>query len=258
MATSRTFDLIVLTKSESEHTFSSINKEEYEAVETYLKGKKVRVKNQMAEELVPATLDDDEDEEMQSVASSGEEVPKPRLGGDDDDSEEGEHSSCINQIWFSFIAQTRTSKPHPPTPVHLHLNQAQTPRLLHLHQTLAVIAKSCRRRRKRKRTTPMGRSLRRKRKHQSQQRTAVAMASLWISMRTGQSLKQRNRRQSQRTGRPAKSQRRKSRRKIELFTPLPFVHIFPLFFIPMYHLLTFVYYTILFAIAISVYPLSLI
>ena len=90
MTTSRTFDLIVVTKNGPEHTFSSINKEEHEAVESYLKGKKVRVKNQMAEELVPAALDDDDDEEMQSVPSSGEEVPKPRLGGDDDDSEEGE------------------------------------------------------------------------------------------------------------------------------------------------------------------------
>lgn len=95
MATSRTFDLIVVTKSGPEHTFSSINKEEHEAVETYLKGKKVRVKNQMAEELVPAALDDDEDEEMQSVASSGEEVPKPRLGGDDEDSEDGERDNSF-------------------------------------------------------------------------------------------------------------------------------------------------------------------
>ena len=88
MATSRTFDLTVSTKSGSEHTFSSINKEEHEGVEEYLKGKKLRVKNKIAEDLVVPALDDDDDE-MQSVASSGEEMPRPRAGGDDDDSEDG-------------------------------------------------------------------------------------------------------------------------------------------------------------------------
>ncbi|KAL5519857.1 hypothetical protein ACEPAG_1517 [Sanghuangporus baumii] len=90
MATSRTFDLVVVTKSGPEHTFSSINKEEHENLEGYLKGKKLRVKSTMAEDLAAPALDDDEDEEMQSVVSSGDEVPRPRLGGDDDDSEEDE------------------------------------------------------------------------------------------------------------------------------------------------------------------------
>jgi len=91
MASSRTFDMTVVTKQGPEHTFSAINKEEHEGIETYLKGKKVRVKNQIVEDLAVAALDDDdEDEEMQSVASSGEEAPKPRVGGDDDDSEEDE------------------------------------------------------------------------------------------------------------------------------------------------------------------------
>ena len=85
--TARTFDLVVSTRSGPEHTFSSINKEEHEGIESYLKDKKIRVKNRMAEELAPAV--DDDDDEMQSVASSGEEVPLPRTGGDDDDSEEG-------------------------------------------------------------------------------------------------------------------------------------------------------------------------
>ncbi|CCL98842.1 uncharacterized protein FIBRA_00848 [Fibroporia radiculosa] len=85
----RTFDLKIVTKSGPEYTFTSVNKEEHEGTETYLKEKKVKVKNEMMEgELILAA--DDEDEEMQSVASSGEEVPKPRLGGEDDDSEEDE------------------------------------------------------------------------------------------------------------------------------------------------------------------------
>lgn len=96
MATSRTFDLNIVTKSGPEHTFSSINKEEHEGVESYLTSKKVRVKNHMAEDIAAAALDDDdEDEEMQSVASSGEEAPKPRVGGNDDDSEEGMFAMCL-------------------------------------------------------------------------------------------------------------------------------------------------------------------
>lgn len=86
----RTFDLKIVTKTGPEYTFTSINKEEHDGLDAYLKEKKVRVKNEMMEgELIMAGVDD-EDEEMQSVASSGEEAPKPRLGGDSDDSEEDE------------------------------------------------------------------------------------------------------------------------------------------------------------------------
>ncbi|KAI0081628.1 SSrecog-domain-containing protein [Panus rudis PR-1116 ss-1] len=86
----RTFDLKIVTKSGPEYTFTSINKEEYEVTEQYLKEKKVKVKNEMMEGDLMMGAVDDEDEEMQSVASSGEEAPKPRLGGDDDDSEDDE------------------------------------------------------------------------------------------------------------------------------------------------------------------------
>lgn len=85
----RTFDLKIVQKHGPEHTFTSINKEEHEVTEAYLKEKKVKVKNEMMEgELI---LGGDEDEEMQSVASDGEEAPKPRISMDDDeDSEEDE------------------------------------------------------------------------------------------------------------------------------------------------------------------------
>ncbi|KAI0357507.1 SSrecog-domain-containing protein [Trametes cingulata] len=86
----RTFDIKIVTKRGPEYTFTSINKEEYDHVNTYLQDKKVKTKNEMMEGELIMAADDDEDEEMQSVASSGEEVPKPRLGGDDDDSEEDE------------------------------------------------------------------------------------------------------------------------------------------------------------------------
>ena len=78
----------IVTKTGSDLTFTSINKEEHEVVSAYLQDKKVKTKNEMMEGELAIGVDD-EDEEMQSVASSGEEVPKPRTGGDDDDSEEG-------------------------------------------------------------------------------------------------------------------------------------------------------------------------
>ena len=85
----RTFDLKIVTKSGPEYTFTSINKEEHEGTEAYLKEKKVKVKNEMMEGELIMAGEDDEDEEMQSVASSGEEVPKPRGINDDEDSEDG-------------------------------------------------------------------------------------------------------------------------------------------------------------------------
>jgi structure-specific recognition protein 1 len=88
----RTFDMRVVTRAGPEHTFSSINKEEYDPVDAFLKEKKVRVKNEVAEaeaEMMRAVGADDSDEEMQSVVSDGDDAPRARrAGGDDEDSEE--------------------------------------------------------------------------------------------------------------------------------------------------------------------------
>jgi structure-specific recognition protein 1 len=87
---SRTFDLKITTKSGPEYVFSSINKEEKDNTEAYLKDKKVRVKSEKMPEAEIMLDVDDEDEEMASIASdSGGEAPKARTGGDDDESEEG-------------------------------------------------------------------------------------------------------------------------------------------------------------------------
>ena len=67
-------------------------KEEHEGIESFLKGKKVRVKNKMNEDIVVPALgddDDDEDDDMSDL-TSGEEVRKPKAANDDDDSEDGE------------------------------------------------------------------------------------------------------------------------------------------------------------------------
>lgn len=95
----RTFDLKIVTKSGPEYTFTSINKEEHEPVETFLKDKKVKIKNEMVADvdMMMAAAGGDSDEEMQSVASSGDERPKPRVGGDEDDSEEGQSNACTSE-----------------------------------------------------------------------------------------------------------------------------------------------------------------
>lgn len=96
IATARTFDMQIVTKHGPEYTFTSINKEEHEPTDAYLKDKKVRVKNEMVPDgdLLLAAAGDDSDEEMQSVASDDDEEPRVRrTGDDDDDSEDGAHSS---------------------------------------------------------------------------------------------------------------------------------------------------------------------
>ncbi|KAG6903162.1 hypothetical protein C0995_004710 [Termitomyces sp. Mi166 len=97
-AAARTFDLKIITKSGPEHSFTSINKEDHELVETYLREKKIKVKNEMvpdADLLLAAAAgdDDDDDEEMQSVDSDDDRprVKQSKGGGmDDDDSEDDE------------------------------------------------------------------------------------------------------------------------------------------------------------------------
>jgi structure-specific recognition protein 1 len=95
IATARTFDMQIITKHGPEYMFTSINKEEHELTDTYLKDKKVRVKNEMVPDgdLLLAAAGDDSDEEMQSVASDDDEEPRVRrTGDDDDDSEDGKHT----------------------------------------------------------------------------------------------------------------------------------------------------------------------
>ncbi|KAF4581407.1 FACT complex subunit [Pleurotus pulmonarius] len=93
----RTFDLKFVTKSGPEITFSSINKEEHESTETYLKEKKIKLKNELVPDvdvrLAAGNLDDDDDDDMQSIASDEDDAPKVKVrtgGADDEDSEEDE------------------------------------------------------------------------------------------------------------------------------------------------------------------------
>ena len=108
-STGHTFDLKIVTKSGPEHNFTSINRDDHEITETYLKDKKVRVKNEMvpdADLLLAAVADnDDNDDDMQSITSSdsnhGKSGQKKVPRKDDDSSEEdGELLSFISYLSF--------------------------------------------------------------------------------------------------------------------------------------------------------------
>lgn len=92
-AAARTFDIKFVTRSGPEYMFTSVNKEELEGIEAFLADKKVKVKNEMVQDvdlLLASAGVDDEDDEMESVASSDNSAARPRLGvGDDEDSEAG-------------------------------------------------------------------------------------------------------------------------------------------------------------------------
>ncbi|KAJ7231684.1 structure-specific recognition protein-domain-containing protein [Mycena haematopus] len=90
----RTFDLKIVTKNGPEYMFVSINKEELEPTETYLKEKKIRIKEIVPDaELVMAAVDDDDDDDMQSVDSDEDKRPRIKSSKnkeDDDESSEDE------------------------------------------------------------------------------------------------------------------------------------------------------------------------
>ncbi|KAJ7486119.1 SSrecog-domain-containing protein [Mycena galericulata] len=89
----RTFDLKIVTKSGPEYMFVSINKEELEPTEAYLKEKKIRIKEIVpdAELVMAAVGDDDDDDDMQSVESDEDKRPRIKSAKDDDeDSSEDE------------------------------------------------------------------------------------------------------------------------------------------------------------------------
>jgi structure-specific recognition protein 1 len=89
----RTFDLKIITKSGPEFTFSSINKEEHETTESFLKEKKIKLKNEMVADadLIMAAAGADDDESMGS-ASSDDEGPRKKVphGSEDDSETDGE------------------------------------------------------------------------------------------------------------------------------------------------------------------------
>ncbi|KAK0201953.1 structure-specific recognition protein-domain-containing protein [Desarmillaria ectypa] len=96
----RTFDLRIVTKNGPEYTFTSINKEEQESTQAYLKDKKIKIKSEQvpdAELLLSAAVgddddDDDDDESMRSVDSDVDVSKKVLRNRDDDDDSESDES----------------------------------------------------------------------------------------------------------------------------------------------------------------------
>lgn len=102
----RTFDLRIVQKSGPEYTFTSINKEEHDAVERYLRDKKIKVKNEMVPDadilLQQAGLDDDDDDDMGSINSDSDAPKKKARAVDDDDSE----TDGTPFLWFLHLLLT--------------------------------------------------------------------------------------------------------------------------------------------------------
>jgi len=56
VTTSRTFDMKVQTRSEADHIFSSLSKEEHGPISQFLTDRKVRVKNEISDEMVDTKM----------------------------------------------------------------------------------------------------------------------------------------------------------------------------------------------------------
>lgn len=218
----RTFDLKIVTKSGPEHTFTSLNKEEHEPIESYLKDKKIKIKNEMVQDvdmLLAAGVVDDEDEEMQSVASSDDEPSKPRLGGDDEDSEEGQCLFLLCLVLSELLAQMRTSM-HPIRTLALHRRVTLTlmvPRQPQMQAVTAIWHKVVNQRRRKwsRRRPKQGRRMRKAaslRRSRRQRRMERMVMMLWTSMRRSRDQSPSpNRSRSRRRGMTMVLLRRKSK-----------------------------------------------
>ncbi|KAF7314513.1 FACT complex subunit POB3 [Mycena kentingensis (nom. inval.)] len=123
----RTFDMRIITSSGPEHSFVSINKEELEPTERYLKEKKVRVKEVAPDaDILAAVDDDDDDDDMQSVESDDDDrrsKARPSKNNDDENSSEDGASFRISKRQIPTRAlparaiQTRTVQQPPRTRV---------------------------------------------------------------------------------------------------------------------------------------------
>lgn len=73
VASSKTFDLKVQTKSGNDHLFQSLNREEHEKLAEHFEGRGLRVKNEINDDLVAANTSilSDEDEEMEDADFDG-------------------------------------------------------------------------------------------------------------------------------------------------------------------------------------------
>ncbi len=78
VASAKTFDLRVVSKTDAtDHVFTALSKEEMQGIEAFLKGKNVRLKNEIEEmmEIDDPISEDDDDEDM-SIPSEDEKPSK--------------------------------------------------------------------------------------------------------------------------------------------------------------------------------------
>lgn len=90
VASSKTFDLRVSTKSGTEHTFQSISREELDRLKGWLADRKVRVKNEIAEETTGLAA-----AAAAGLLSDGSDDDVVMAGGDDED-EDSEEDADFN------------------------------------------------------------------------------------------------------------------------------------------------------------------
>ena len=103
----RSFDITVKLSSELEHTFTSVNKDEYKHVKEYLTSKKVRV-NEIGEDTSRRALEaldlgseeelDDSDEDRRDKSKS-----QGRRGGEDEDEDSGESGLTVENELSNFV-----------------------------------------------------------------------------------------------------------------------------------------------------------
>ena len=116
VSSGKTFDLRVITKSGPEHHFQSLNREEHEKLNVHFAERKIRIKNEMAEDGALG---------LQAAAGmlSDEEMAGPGGDDEDDEDEEGEWGCCRASDTFStsdidwnlFCLQTtKTLRPSHP------------------------------------------------------------------------------------------------------------------------------------------------
>ncbi|GAA96279.1 uncharacterized protein L969DRAFT_91725 [Mixia osmundae IAM 14324] len=99
MLSSRTFDLRVATRGGPDHVFSSVSKEELQVIDSHLKDKGVRVKNEIAEETsatVAAMLSEDDDDDDDMIASEDGDGVKRAAGSGDSESEDEDFQAGSN------------------------------------------------------------------------------------------------------------------------------------------------------------------
>lgn len=113
VASAKTFDLRVVTRSSSDYTFQSLNREELDSLYTFFSERKIHVKNELTDEAISATVDtllsddekdgddgdrdDDESEDEDFDAESDEDDGSSSEASSGDEAESGDEKPAKKQ-----------------------------------------------------------------------------------------------------------------------------------------------------------------